>query len=71
VKEGKVGSEPKALLKVLGNPTYRSSGSDWKPDRCPANLQVRTGTVADQALTPAGFLNAFRSNNNGGFTLTF
>jgi len=33
VKEVKVASEPQALLKVLGNPTYRSSGSDWKPGR--------------------------------------
>jgi hypothetical protein len=30
VKEVKVASEPEALLKVLGNPTTASSGSDWK-----------------------------------------
>jgi hypothetical protein len=34
VKEVKVASEPAALLKVLGNPTTASSGSDWKPGRC-------------------------------------
>ena len=33
VKEVKVASEPAALLKVLGNSTYASSGSDWKPVR--------------------------------------
>jgi hypothetical protein len=34
VKEVKVASEPQALRKVLGNPAYPSSGSDWKPGRC-------------------------------------
>ena len=33
VKEVKVASEPQALLKVLGNPAYVSSGSDWKLGR--------------------------------------
>ena len=34
VREVKVASEPEALLAVLKNPTYRSSGLDWKPGRC-------------------------------------
>jgi hypothetical protein len=34
VKEVKVASEPEVLLKVRGNPMYRSNGSDWKPGRC-------------------------------------
>ena len=34
VKEVKVASEPAALLKVLGNPTYRFKRIDWKPGRC-------------------------------------
>jgi hypothetical protein len=33
VREVKVGSEPEALLKVLGNRPIASSELDWKPDR--------------------------------------
>ena len=33
VKEVKVASEPLALLKVLGNPTYCFKRIDWKPGR--------------------------------------
>jgi hypothetical protein len=33
VREVKVASEPEALLQVVGNPIYASSGSDWKPGR--------------------------------------
>ena len=34
VREVKVASEPEALLAVLKNPAYPSSGSDWKLGRC-------------------------------------
>ena len=34
VKEVKVASEPAALLKVLGNPTYRFKRIGRKPGRC-------------------------------------
>ena len=33
MKEAKVASEPQALVKVLGNAAYPSSGSDWKLGR--------------------------------------
>jgi hypothetical protein len=40
VREGKVASEPEALLAVLTKDAYASSGLDWKPVRCRNGFSV-------------------------------